>query len=241
MSRKDYFYGRKHFRGLGRSYFLKVIQLAEEGSSNRRLLGSVVDEIDYGFFGGNEAPKPEHYYDEELIITKMVESGLTDRSEAVIEQELAALEYSLSVKRIAGGDITANFPGLPAEAGLDVDYDNLREVVIKFGEGTKRYYIRRGLFEELYDEFDGDDTRIHPRMDDDKMMVNSIIVARNFAQTVSFKREAGAEFDARAEELSGLGASLRIKKTSERSYKVKFSGTRDYLIALSGIQWSKLD
>ena len=241
MSRKDYFFGSKHFRGLGKTFFLKVIQLADRNSSNRKLLGSVVDEIDYGFFGTKEAPKPEHYFNPEIVIDKIVKEGISIRENIILEQELASLEYQLSVKRIAGGDISANFPGLPAEAGLDIDYDSLHSVKLQFGEGTKRFYIRKGLFEELYDELDGDDTKIHPRMDDDKMIVNSIIIARNFTSEVALKKELGAELEARAEALSDLGVSLKFKKTSDRSYKVKFSGERDYLIALSGIQWSKLD
>ena len=241
MSRKDYYFGSKYFRGLGKAFFLKVIQEAPEGSGNRKLLGSVVDEIDYGVFGSKEAPKPEHHFDHEIIIKKLIEHGLATRENVVEKQGLAALDYALSVKRERGADLSANFPGIPVEAGLDIDYTNLRRVEITFGSGTTRYYIRRGLLEKLYDKLDGEDRHIDSRMDDDKMIINSIIIAKHFVSNVSFNKEVGAEIEARAAALSNIGATLNFKKTSERSYKVEFNGDREYLIALTGLEWSRLD
>jgi len=242
MSRGDYYYGSKYFRGLGKSFFLKVIQGADPGSSNRKLLGSVVDEIDYGFFGSREAPKPEHYFKPQLIIDKMLEHSVADTiDDLILSQDIASFEYELSVKRERGIDISANFPGLPVEAGIDIDYNSLRNVSIELGAGSTRYYIPKGYLEELYDKLDGDERKIKSRMDDDKMIVTSMIIARNFSSNISFKREIDFDLEARATALSETGSGLNFDKTSNRSMSVQFSGDKDYMIALGAIQWENLD
>lgn len=243
MLRRDYFYGSKHFRGLGKMFFLKVPLRAAEGSSNRKLLGSVVDEIDYGFFGSCQAPKPEHYFDAEHVLKQLRQLQDTGQIGDLLEdyQELAGFKYNLSVKREFGTDIDLSFPGLPMEAGLEVDYNSLRKVEIELGAGARRYYIPAGRFDELCRAYDGDETRIHPDMEDDKMIIQSIIVARSYSSKVSFSKDFEADVSARIDSLSSNSSGLSMQKNSERALTVEFDGETDYLIALSGIQWEHID
>ncbi len=242
MSRADYYFSSKHFRGLGKVFYLKVLREAGANTPTRRLLGSIVKEGDYGFLGLKEYPFPEHYFRPGIVIDKLVEAGgiIDTHANAIIGTDLANVSQTLKIDKSLGGNLKAEFPGAPASVGLEIDYSKIRRVEVEFGEGTKLEQIPEGYLRQLYDRYEGDDLQVATVMDDDKMIVDRIIVTPNVKYVVSSESEFDHRFNAKAEALNNSEFSVRYERNSSRSFSISVSNGGDYLAAIGAVQWSKL-
>ena len=137
MSRSDYYFSSGIVKGLGNVFFLRILQEAPVGSAPRRLLGSFVDEIEYGLFGSKSAPGLEHSWNPEYFLTKAKALPDWSQNELVLETGLAGFSDQYKIETKAGADAKASFPGAPVSAGIEVDYSRLKTATVKMGAGPR--------------------------------------------------------------------------------------------------------
>lgn len=75
--------------------------------------------------------------------------------------------------------------------------------------------------------------------DDDRMVVDQVLFAKNMTLTIESKSDFSAGFDAKAQATNELGLGVKYKKLSERSYEYELKRSDPYLIAIGGVQADK--
>jgi hypothetical protein len=241
MARGDYYFSQGILKGLGSVFLLKVLQEAPAGSPPRRLLGSFVNEVDYGLFGIKRAPGLEHSWDPEYFL-KIARAlpGWAER-ELVLQTDLAGFSQSYKIETKAGAEAKGAFPGAPVSAGLEIDYQRLRQATVTLGPGSKKLYIPDEFVPAAYRKFAAARASYDDILfDDDHMLVTQIVVATDLKIDVQSQSDFSAEFEAKASQVSGLGGGINYKRTSERSYALSVSGGKEYLFAIGAVQADKL-
>ncbi|MBC2778505.1 hypothetical protein [Parasphingopyxis marina] len=220
---------------------MRVPQEAGTGSAPRRLLGSYVDEIDYGLFSTREAPGIDHAWDPEYFFHIAKALGGNDNRDWVLETALHNVTQEYKIETKAGMDAKGSYPGAPVSAGVEVDYERLRRAKITLGAGSKKYYIPRGYISEAYRAF-AEQSDSYPSVvfDDDHMLIDQIVIVQNLALEVESKSEFGAAFEAKAENVNNLGIGVKYTRTSERKYQIEITDGKEYLFGLSGVQADKM-
>ncbi|HEU4651977.1 MAG TPA: hypothetical protein VFS49_11250 [Croceibacterium sp.] len=240
MSRGDYYFSRGLVKGFGKVFFLKILQEAPEGSAPRRLLGSFVDEIDYGLFSSRCAPGLEHAWDPEYFLkTARRLPGWEDR-ELVLETSLAGFSQDYEIKTKAGVDAKASFPGAPVSAGIEVDYQRLRKARVTMGAGSKKLYIPQNFVPAAYGHFVRDPGSFDPILfDDDIMLVDQLVIVTDLTVEVESKVDFSADFDAKAAGVSGLDGGIAYSRQSARTYQLRVNDGKEYLFALGAVEADK--
>lgn len=240
MARGDYYFSRGLVKGFGRVFFLKVLQEAPEGSAPRRLLGSFVDEVDYGLFSSRCAPGLEHAWDPEYFL-KIAGAlpGWTGR-DLTLETGLAGFSQEYEIKTQAGIDAKAAFPGAPVSAGIEVDYSRLRKAKVTMGTGSKKIYIPQNYVPAAYEKFvEHPDAFDSILFDDDIMLVDQIVIVKDLTIEVESKVDFSADFEAKATKVSELGGGINYSRQSARQYRLSVNDGKEYLFAVSGVEADK--
>ena len=244
MSRGDYYFSRGEVKGLGKVFFLKILQEASPGSPPRRLLGSFVDEIDHGFLGTRNAPGLEHSWMPEYFLSCAQALPGWQGRQLVTYADLAGFTHQYKVETKAGADAKAAFPGAPVSAGIEIDYGRLKTVNVTMGAGSRKYYIPSNFILAAYREFKKnpgayDDILRSPK----NMLVNQIVIVTNLTLEVESKADFTADFQAKATNVANLGGGISYSKKSERKYAINVNDGKEYLFAISGVEadkhWSK--
>jgi len=237
MSKKNLYFSRGITRGFGKVFFLRVLQEAPAGSPPRRLLGSFVDEVDYGPLSTKSAPALDHAWDPEyfLTIAKAI-PGWAQRG-LVLETNLAGFSQTYKVAREVGADVKASFPGAPVSAGIEVDYSRLSTATVTMGEGSRKLYIPQEFVPAAYEHFvenSGSYDRV--LFDNDLMLVTQIVLVRNLQIEVESKNEFSADFQAKATKVNELGGGIEYTRKTERKYQISVTGEKDYLFGIRGVE-----
>ena len=239
MARGDYYFAQGIVVGLGKLFFLKVLQEAPEGSPPRRLLGSYVDEID-SFLGLKRAPGLEHSWDPEYFLK--VAHALPGWGERQLIQsaDLAGFTSEYKVETKAGANANGAFPGAPVSAGIEVDYSKLRTAKVTMGAGSRKLYIPEEYVPAAYETFakaPGQYDRI--LFNDDNMLVTQIVIVKNLSVEVESKTEFSAEFEAKATKVENLGGGINYKRTGERKFAISVADGKEYLFGIKGVEADK--
>ena len=240
MARGDYYFSRGIIQGLGKVFFLKVLQEAPEGSPTRRLLGSFVDEVDYGLFSTKSAPGVDHSWDPEYFL-KIARAlpGWGER-QLVLDATLAGFTQSYKIESKAGVNAKASFPGAPVSAGIEVDYSRLQTATVTMGEGSRKYYIPAAYVPAAYEKF-AEHATDYDRIlfSDDNMLVTQIVIVKNLTLEVESRTDFSADFQAKATKVSELGGGISYSKKSERKYSISVQDGKDYLFAIGAVEADK--
>lgn len=240
MSRGEYYFSRGIVEGLGRVFFLKVLQEAPPQSPPRRLLGSFVDQINYGFLGTKEAPGMEHSWEPEYFLRCAGALPGWETRELVLETALANFTRSYKVETKAGADARAAFPGAPVSVGIEVDYERLKTVTVTMGAGSRKLYIPREFVPAAYKAFRKNAEAYDDILASSKhMLVNQIVLVRNLTLKVDSRADFSTDFQAKATHVNDLGGGIRYSRKSERSYEIEVSDGKEYLFAIGGIEADK--
>lgn len=240
MSRGDYYFSQGVIKGLGNVFFLKVLQEAPTGSPPRRLLGSFVDEVDYGLFGIKRAPGTDHSWDPEYFL-KVARAlpGWAER-ELVLETGLAGFTQDYQIATKAGASANAAFPGAPVSAGIQVDYQRLNQAKVTMGAGSKRLYIPDNFVPAAYKKFAANRAAYDDILfDADNMLVTQIVVATNLTIEIESKTDFTADFDAKATQVNGLGGGIKYQRTGDRKYALSVKDGKEYLFAIGAVEADK--
>lgn len=240
MARGDYYFAQGIVTGLGKLFFLKVLQEASEPSAPRRLLGSFVDEIDYGILSTKSAPGLEHSWDPEYFL-KLARALPGWENRVLIETaDLAGFSSEYKVETKAGVNANGAFPGAPVTLGIEVDYSKLRTAKVRMGAGSKKLYIPGQFVPAAYEVFAENPTQYDRILfNDDNMLVTQIVIVKNLSIEVESRTEFSASFEAKAEKVSGLGAGVSYKRTGERKFTVSVSDGKEYLFGIKGVEADK--
>jgi hypothetical protein len=114
----DLYFSRGIMKGLGTVFMLRVPQEAGEGSSPRKLLGSYVDEIDYGLFKSKEAPSLNHAWQAEYFLSKAAEVPTLQGMALTDTVNLANFTQTYNVETKAGLNARRPFRERPSAAVL---------------------------------------------------------------------------------------------------------------------------
>ena len=240
MARGDYYFSRGLVRGLGKVFFLKVLQEAPDGSPPRRLLGSFVDEIDYGLFSTKSAPGIDHAWDPEYFLKVARTLPGWEGRALVLEASLAGFTQTYKIESKAGGDAKASFPGAPVSVGIEVDYTRLRSATVKMGPGSRKLYIPQDFVLEAYRQFAEDPTSYDRILfKDDNMLVTQILVVRNLSIEVESTSEFSADFQAKATKVNDLGGGIKYSRKNERKYEISVADEKEYLFGIGAVQADK--
>lgn len=226
-------------KGFGPMLFLRVPQHAPAGSATRRLLGSYVDEVDYGFFGTRCAPTLNHAWQPEFFLSqaRQVVQGV----DLVQETELAGIRQTFKLDKKAGFKAKASFPGAPASAGFEIDYSKLETTTIEFGEGSKKYYIPSRVILRAYEDFAKRSEAVDPILfDREVMLVDQIVIARNLKIEIEAKTSFGADVEAKAGQVSNVEAGVEFRRESDRKLALQLSDNKEYLFAVSAVEANEL-
>lgn len=240
MARGDYYFSQGIVKGLGKVFFLRILQEAAEGSAPRRLLGSFVDEIEYGLFGTKNAPGLEHSWNPEYFLAKARALPGWSENQLVQEAGLAGFSDQYKIETKTGVNAKAAFPGAPVAAGIEVDYSRLSSATVKMGAGSKKLYIPDAFIPAAYKQF-----KKNPGAYDEilsskgHMLVNQIVIVRNLSVEVEAKTDFSADFQAKAARVSELGGGISYAKKGERKYSISVNDDKDYLFAISGVEANK--
>lgn len=237
MARGDYYFSRGMIRGLGKVFFLKVLQEAPTASPSRRLLGSYVDEVNYGLFGSKSCPGIDHSWDPEYFLTAAKALPGWSGRQLVLETDLSGFTSTYKVDTKAGVDAKASFPGAPVSAGVEVDYSRLRTATVTMGAGSKKLYIPGNFIPAAYEKF-ADDPSAHDAIlfDDGNMLVDQIVIVKNLSVEVESKIDFSLDFQAKATKVSELGGGIKYSRKSERKYSISVSDGKEYLFGISGVE-----
>lgn len=226
-------------RGFGPMLFLRVPQYAPAGSATRRLLGSYVDEVDYGLFGSRCAPTLNHAWQPEFFLDQA--RPHVPGIDLVQETELAGLRQTFKIDKKAGLKAKASFPGAPASAGFELDYSKLETTTIEFGEGSKKYYLPSQVIKRAYEKFASMSDRVDPVIfDREVMLVDQIAIVRNLKIEVESKSTFGTDVDAKVEKVTKVEAGVEYKRESDRKLSLKISDDKEYLFAVSAVEANEL-
>ena len=248
MSIQDYFFSEKTVNGLGNLYFLKVLQTSDKADGSHSLLGSVVKEVRDKFlvFVSRRYPVPYHMSVPGLLMNLIQRNkdkfGISD---AVIDQPLAKYAQSIKFekKHILSTGI-GPLPGLPLEAGIDIDNERTLDVTLAF-EDARLVYIPLGYYAMLYQEANGNADLIDTSgMLKDNFVVDQVLVAQKFNVTFSSSEKFDKKFNAKLEEFSKVpkvGASVEYKSLSDTSIVAKIDSQTWYMVALSVCDWDDFD
>lgn len=239
-NRSDYYFTRKLIKGAGKMYFLKMPQLADSGSAPSKLLGSLVEEGDDGLIGQIEYPIPYNAYILEAVLDVMKNDMNIAAHQAINEISLANVSMTTKIDKKISGSGNAPFPGLPIGLGIEVNYKKLKSATIFFGEGTKKLLIPKDLLRKAYEYMaDNSDQYDGVFFDDDRMVIDQVLIGKNISMEVESITDFSAGVDAKANAINDLNVGVKYSKLSERKYKYSLSGNKPYLIAVSGSQADK--
>ena len=239
MAGKDWYFSTAVLGGVGKLFFLKVAQDASQGTGPSRLLGSFVLEGDGGLFGNSEYPVPQNSYILGAVATEMKKLGFPE-DQIFDEIGLSGATQQLKIEKTASAGVEAPFPGAPLSAGIGVSYKRIRSVKIEFGAGARKRFIPRDLLIEAYRRFaqkSGDYPPVF--FDDDRMVVDQVLLVKELALEVTSDSDFTANFDAKADEMTKAKLGLKYERKSNRVYKLSLDGTREYLFALSAVEADK--
>lgn len=240
MSRGDYYFSRGLIKGLGKVFFLKVLQEAPAGSPPRRLLGSFVDEVDYGLFSTRSAPGLEHSWDPEYFLKVAKALPGWGERELVLETGLAGFTQRYKIETKAGVDAKAAFPGAPVSAGIEVDYSRLQSATVTMGAGSRKIYIPGNFIPAAYEKFAEDPQNYDSILfDDDNMLVDQIVIVKSLAVEVESKVDFTADFQAKAARVNDLGGGISYSRKSERQFEIKVDDGKEYLFAIGAVEADK--
>ncbi len=240
MSRGDYYFSRGEVKGLGRLFFLKILQEASPGSPPRRLLGSFVDQIVYGFLGTKIAPGLEHSWMPEYFLSSAQALPGWEGRELVTYADLAGFTHEYKVESKAGVKASGAFPGAPVSAGVEVDYGRLKTVNVTMGAGSRKYYIPSNYIPAAYKEF-----KKNPAAYDGilrskgNMLVSQIVIVTNLTLEVESRADFTADFQAKADNVANLGGGISYSRTSARKYAISVNDGKEYLFAIGGVEADK--
>jgi hypothetical protein len=236
----DLYFSRGIMKGLGTVFMLRVPQEAGEGSSPRKLLGSYVDEIDYGLFKSKEAPSLNHAWQAEYFLSKA--AAVPDLLGMTLTDTVALANFTqtYSVETKAGLNAKASFPGASIGGGIELDYSQLRTATITLGEGSQKLYIPRGFIEAAYEHFAAHSDQYYRVMfDPHRMLIDQIVIARHLRIEVESKSVFGLDFEAKAAAINDLGGGVTFNRTGDRKYSIAIDDGKEYLFAVGAVQADK--
>jgi len=240
MAGKDFYFSSGIIRGVGRLFFLRVPQVAGDGSAPARLLGSIVREGDGGLFGNSEYPVPENSFILGAVLDAMKKVLQLGDADAVNDIDLAGFSQSLKIEKSAAVNGEVAFPGAPLSAGVGVNYKKIRSVELEFGEGARKRLIPRDLLAEAYRRM-ADRSSDFPAVffNDDRMVVDQVLLVRALAITVTSESDFSGNFEAKAAGTNDLNVGVKYERKSSRSYTMTLDGSREYLFGVGGVQADK--
>lgn len=237
----DYYFSAGTIKGLGQVFFLKVPQEAPPGSAPRRLLGSFVDEIDYGLFGAKKAPGVDHSWDPEYFLTIAKALPGWSARQLELETDLAGFTSSYQVGTKAGANANANFPGAPASGGIAIDYQHLRQATVTMGPGSKKLYVPDGYIPAAYKKFAANRSAYDDILFSDKnMLVNQIVIVTNLTIDVDSNSDFSADLDAKAAQANAASADIKYERKSDRKYSLSIKDGKEYLFAIGAVDAHKM-
>jgi len=240
MAGKDFYFSSGILSGLGRLFFLRVPQVADEGSAPARLLGSMVREGDGGLFGNSEYPIPENSFILGAVLAsaqKVLDLPITD---LVNEIDLAGFTQALKVDKSVAANGEATFPGAPMSAGIGISYKRVRSIEVAFEAGARKRLIPRDLLIEAYRAMakaSGNFPAVF--FDNDRMVVDQVLLVREMTITVTSDADFSASFNAKAEETNALNVGVTYTRKSSRSYAMSLDGSRDHLFGVGAVEADK--
>lgn len=253
MSYAEYYLARKISgdTGLGRKvWLLKLPREAGNVSSGENLLGSLVQEVDR--FLGVDYPLPFHLTTPQLFFDKLEELAKELKLEKVVkddrlaeEQKVAGVSVALTRGNGLEVDATGNFPGLPVKASLNVDFESTHRLTLSFGAGSVIRWIPTDYLMRLSRHFKGDDRKVDPSLAvsiSDNLIVDMVVIAKNYTLDFQQKSKLDAGFDAEANLANAeLGGKFKFSRTSDSSFRAQVLDGVDYVVGLKTIDWDDLD
>lgn len=243
MAKGDYYFGKSTIPNMGRMFYLRFPIAISEASPADNLLGSIVREGDIGFI--NEYPIPEHSHIPQSLLKAMVALGKYSQADLVQEQELATPAISVDINKSIGVNGKAPVPGVPVGVGLEINYKKLKSIDIDFGGSAVKRYLTYDPMQECYSEMAKRKGDYPPAFfNDDRMLVDRIVIVRNLSITVKSKVEFAVDLKASLDAAQGVGGGVSYNNITDRSFTLKLDGTKPYLFGLGAIQadkWAKND
>ena len=241
MSKGDYYFGKSTIPQMGRMFYLRFPIAISEASKADNLLGSLVREGDYGLF--KEYPIPEHSHIPQSVLNAMVALGRYSQADLVQEQELATPVVSVDINKSIGVNGKAPVPGIPVGVGLEINYKKLKSIDVDFGGSAVKRYLAYDAMEECYSIMAKNPDDYPPAFfDNDRMLVDRVVIVKNLSVTVTSKVEFSVELKASLEAANQVGGGVSYKNITERSFMLKLDGTKPYLFGLGAVQadkWAK--
>lgn len=229
--------------GVGKRMWLLKLprQLSVGGAS---LLGTVVEELGRGPFEVNY-PAPYHYMAPQLVL-KQLEAKRAQlhlpAGDVFHTDKLANAAFTLTRGTDLKIEAGSNIPGVPVSGTLGVDYSATTSVVYTLGEDTRVEYIATGDLSKLAKLLGGDSRKLDPSSPvdiDDNLIVDQLLIARNYKVSYKQSSKITANLQAEVEEI-GEG-KLTLTHKSDYSFELSFQGDTDYVIGFKTIDWDDLD
>jgi hypothetical protein len=245
MSIADYYFSDKLIDGMGRMYFLKVLQRAETAGGGEALLGSVVQELtDGGIFGlfGTHYPVPMQLTKPKIVRDFMeghrAALGLAPTEPVVLQQILAGGQRTVTINGKDGGGVGVGpFPAVPVGLTLDIDYTKMQSVELSFGDAARIEYIPLGYFGRLFQYVAGSADAVEPGGTlKDNYVVDSLLVANNFKVSFHSTDSFSADFKAKVQSLP-VQANVTFHLDDDTVVSAQVSGADAYLVALGVSLW----
>lgn len=241
MSARSVYFAKAPLRGPGKLHYLVTPQEAPTSSAPRALLGSLVEEIDFGLFSLKEIPGVDHVWKREYLLSVLAQDPSLAGVGLVEQTNLASVSQELKVEKKFKLGVNVPVPGVPASASIGIDYSKIRSLVMSLGAGCVKYYIPNGFLKSGYkhaqehsDQFD------RQLFYDDYMGISQILIVRKMKMTVESESNFSAGFDAKAAEITDLNAGVKYQKKTNTKYEIDIDDGKEYLFGVCGVQLDKL-
>lgn len=249
MSYKDFYLSRKIASSTGfgnRIWMLKLPRLADNVSSGRNLLGSLVEERD--IFLGTSYPLPYPMTTPEIFLIRLNQLrnqlNFTATDEFIFKQEVSGTTISLSRNVNLNTEGSGTFPGVPFTLGLSVDLESITNVDIVLAQGAEIHFIPTEFMSRLARYFKGDDEKAFNLGVNvaDQLFVDLIVLAKNYSLIYKQSKTFAPSFEAEISDANAkLGGKLNLTKKTDYSFEVKLMNDQNYLIGFKTIDWDDLD
>lgn len=250
MSYTDFYLSRKAAKRTGfgrRVWMLKLPRLATNPSTGESLLGTLVEEVDR--FLGTNYPVPGHLTTPQLFLRKLIE--LRDQLAIPLDVDIVQRDQvsgaTLSFNKNTNLDleVLGNFPGVPIKLDLSFDRESSTALDIHLGDGAIVEYIPTDFLSRLARFVEGDDREVDPNVAvdiDDHLIVDMIVLARQYQLTFKQSKSLSLGFDVEADLINQEhGGKIMVTQDSQEQFHIDINGDQDYLIGFKTIDWDDLD
>ena len=248
MPSSDYYWASHLIKGFGKMWFLNIPQEANSPGGGQNLLGSVVNELQGGFFSagliGKDFPEPNSLSMPQLLL-KSIEAYRKELGIADEELLVQVIDYSSQRTNIEKKNTlklgTGDFPGIPTS--FSIDYSRMSNLSIEFGTNTRLKYIPLDYLSRLKKFFKGDGTQVDPASGiniDKETIIHQILLTDEYSVVFESVEEFDSHFEASVNQANFRNVGkiqFDLDPTTKKRVVVKVNNGKDYLIALKAIDW----